>query len=451
MADVVKFVSTLSTTPTVLLDLNGESANGWYCRVFKAPAPRMRRSVSSNAMRDGVHVSSSQYDGRTLVLDLENLKDNQDDAAAEFQKLAREMDRENNWLMYQPQGATKPVFFRLFRSDLADIEDVLAQKAMRRFTVELPAEPFALGARETMSAATINQDPAAGTNPCSLDLGTVIGDVPTPAVIVAGTQADQILLASRHNQITTDTPRFEQCESMTLGTDTTNPGGGPDAALSGTGANNFVRTTFATATMATRVTWVDAVTSGRFRVIAAVRRSDNTSEINVRAKTATETGPTVATRLTTSRQVLDLGVVSGHTAMTYVGYASAANSETPADWLDLLLEASRPSGAGTLDWDVVMLFPADEQYCAASTSPTAVRPVIDGVKDEIWAWDGIGDPLLGTGSGRAIDFVRAGSLPMLHPGYKNHLFLALNSLVTAGVSVTVHYWPRYLFVRPSAS
>ena len=119
MADVIQFVDAPSVSPTVRLDINDDGK--WSAREFLPNLPRLRRSQSQNMLRDGGHVAASVYDMRTLVVSLDLNCATQDIAAAEVQKLARELDRETNYIRYQPTDATFPVFFKTYRSDVSNL------------------------------------------------------------------------------------------------------------------------------------------------------------------------------------------------------------------------------------------------------------------------------------------------------------------------------------------
>lgn len=466
-ADVIQFVDSIDASPTVLLDVNLD-LNPWICRLITANPPRLRRAMSSNAMRDGVFVSSSQYEARTVLLDLEVLDTTQDLGAAQLQALARVLDRDDVFLKWQPNGASKPVFFKLYRSDISAIRDIqVSSRAYRAVQVELLAEPFALGLMETITEAGLRQNPTL-TNGCVLDVTGVLGDVPAPCIIEVDAAAStdywaQGMIGVRQHGTPSDLGFFVQAESCTLGTNTTNPGGGPDAAMSGAGANNFVRTSFATASMVTRLTVVppDALVStaagvairGTFRLIAAVRRSDDTSVITVRAGQNSIYQPTATIPLTTTRQYVDLGAVSFGTNPR-LGY----DAEGPIDilsWCSVSIQAERVSGAGTLDWDVFYLVPADEACVTWGTPDIVVgtgKLYLDGINDAIRFIDGT------TEAGRGVGF--AGSLPSLVPNQTNRFVVLVTEInwsladVTFGSAsdvISFHYWPRYLYVRPSAS
>lgn len=468
-ADVIRFVDSIDASPTVRLDLNDEAH--FWTRGFDAALPRLRRSMSSNAMRDGISVGSSTYDGRTLTLDMETIHADQDLSAIQLQKLWRELDRPTNILMYQPDGLTKPVFFRTFRSDASQLEDVMAQAAMRQFTIEVLAEPFALGLKETLGPYTVNNDPAAGSNPCYVDLPTILGDVPAPLVLWddAASDAGRYLVSTHAS---TAVPLiFSQAESMTVGTDTTVPAGGPDALMSGTGANNYARTTFDTATMQVRLTWtVPATAVGAYRVVAFVRTSAaGTAEYSLGCSlTSTPGGAGVDGSTfvppgpggTTDRSVVDLGLIDFSQGVPpAVAYAATANAFATQS---LYLYASRVSGTASLDWDSVALLPAGGQSGETlqpqmlSVVDLGANPVVDGVAEMVSSRTVAGDPTTGAATFAHSAFGVVGGFPLAQPAVANRLFLVRmaadgTSLTATTTDVTGAYWPKYLRVRPVSS
>lgn len=468
--DVVKFVDSIASSPTTRLDVNDGAQ--WTVRDFQAPPPRIRRSAVSNAMTDGAYVSSSSYDARTLFLEIDLITTTQDTGATELQKLARELDRTTNYLMYQPNGLTKPVFFKTWRSDFADVVEVRVVGAYRRFQVEILAEPFALGLRETAGPYTVRNDPAAGTNGLYVDVTGVIGDVPAPAVIKNTTAIRQFtLLSTRARDIPADHVFFLQAESATLGTDTTNPGGGPDAAMSGTGTNNYVRTSFATtATLATRVTWTTSThthttdarrraLAGQHRVIAVVRRSDSTSDMSIKASASSSGIPyskQVTLPSTTQRIMVDLGLISLE-AIVPGGYSTQA----PIATVSIAFQAERTSGAGTLDWDYFLLIPADETTLMWSMSfgSTSYDVLIDGVLERVSLYEDGVDPFGGAADIYGSAPSATGGFPVLVPNQTNRFYLMTGSLfaalpiptVTDTDALTFTYLPLYLYVRPSTT
>lgn len=462
MADLVQFVDSVSASPIIRLDLNNEAV-GWAVRNFNAPPPRLRRSVASNAMRDGIRVGSSSYDGRTLTITLDCVKADQDAAATELQKLARELDRDGNVLKYQPAGATKPVFFMTYRSDLTQIDDVLAQKAMRQFTIEVLAEPFAVGLPETLGPFTMNNDPAGAANPLFVDLTTVIGDVATPAIVELDTSAADVfntgLLSARAVTAPYSVAVSQQAESAgSLGADTTNPGGGPDAAMSGGVSNNFLRTTFATTPgLSSRWTFgfgtTDPQFRGRYIVYAVVRKSVATDEIKIACTAAAgslATTSPVTLPNTTNRVAVRVGIYSTELYPDRVGGVVLAGPQAAS----IAMHAQRVSGAGDLDWDCVYLVPATDSVLLWSLGSQTDPFVLDaGIESAYFHFGGV---VNGTHA-PLVTAQFSGGFPWLAPGKTNRLTLVNLGpatgphLKTPTCTMNVYYFPRYLFVRPVAS
>lgn len=462
MPAIIQFVESPTGAPPVRLDIN--DAVTWFCQDFSAPPPRLRRNESSNSMRDGGIVGSASYENRTLTLELTLLNTSTEDAAAtELQKLWRELDRPVNWLKYQREGMTKPVFFRLFRSDASDFEELWTTPVARNITLELLAEPFALGLRETLGPFTVNNDPAAGSNPGYVDISGVVGDVATEAIYWnTSYNRAAALMSVRHGDFSDIRPSF-QAEAMTLGTDTTNPGGGPDAAMSGTGVNNFVRTSFSTtAAMSSRLSGSVYSTpfsgqSGTWVIYGAVRRSDATSVMRVGLGPFTGTAPSEFTTLpqSTSRQLVRLGRFSTEGGGNY----QARSLTNP----NVRIYAERVSGTGTLDWDCLFLIPADsamlEGRSATTTGNASGNDVFDGIADRTFAISSGGSPVILATELAPIS--SAGRIPQLMPNVTSRLFFLTSSQwdatglrvhsKTESNSLTIYYWPRYLHVRPVSS
>lgn len=468
MVHTLQIVDSVAASPNTRLDLNDDTI--WKCVSFDAPPPRLRRAMSSNAMRDGVFVSSSQYEARRIVARFQVFRSSRDLAAVQLQTLARELDRTDNYLKLQHDTASKPVFFKLFRSDYTAVRDIAGQSSAYECEVELLAEPFALGLRETLGPFTVNNDPAHASNGCYVDLTGVIGDVAAPVVIVDTTAyAPCFWLGVRQHGTPSDLTFFAQAESLSFGDDTSVPGGGPDAAMSGTGTNNYATTSFATeADMALRLIWTpsDSTVSaaaglalrGGYRLVAVVRRSDASSVIRVQLQSGAYDGPVVTVPLTTSRQAIDLGLwTPGESEVRPGGYADPV----PVDTHDIVIHAARDSGGGSIDWDFLLLVPADEAQlvCNEDTDrSTSVDVVIDGHNESVYAFTG-GDPFAGTAGYASAVKGASGGFPGVVPNQTNRFILLTGESPAAGIvtskstseALTFHYWPRYLYIRPSAS
>lgn len=463
MGASILFVDSLAADATVRLDVNDGVT--WFCQNFSAPPPRLRRSVSQNAMRDGQYVSASSYEARTLTLELTLVDEIAEEFAAQsMQALWRELDRPDNWLLYQPTTLDEPVFFRLSRSDVSEFEELWTSPIARNITVELVAEPFALGLPESLGPFTVSNDPAAATNGCYFDVSGVKGDVSAPCVIVDSQSAlSSYVLAARQSGDVTDTTAFVQAESATPDQDTTNIGGGPDAVMSGAGTNNFLRTSFATVpTMASRVIVSPVVRRGTYRVYAAVRRSDATSVMRVALTHKGATSAAVTVYASTSRQIVDCGLVTFCSA-DKIGHGPANDFAAS----DVYIEAARDSGAGTLDWDFIAFIPVDEQCIVRHrTGGLGGDTALDSVREQ-WSEFTSGDPLAGTAvipettTSPASVVNISGSFPRVVPVNTNRFYtltafaagppFGIGADKTQTQVLTIHYWPHYLYVRPSAS
>lgn len=445
--------------------------------------PAVDRAVVSTLLVDGGQVPASAYGLRmlTLVCNINTPSENTD--AAELQKLFRELDRPYNYLRWQPD-VSNPVFFRTFRSEVAQ---VYWDQMLKRVTASVLAEPFAYGLREDVAVGVVTNDPAAATRGGFFDVAGVKGDVATPLMIKDTTSGLHPfgVLASRSRGTPSDLVWFVQGENssgvLAYDFDTAVPAGGPDAAMSGTGTQNYARTTFSTvATMLARIIWQISLSTttdaqkkairGTYRVFTIVRRSDNTSVMRVRigwtpiwATGVTAYNPTVTLPLTTARQVVDMGLFGvGPNEELRPGRFGA---EAPLLAQSMRIEAERASGAGTLDWDLILLIPADESFLTwwtkTNAGPASVDHLIDGATDAIYVIEDGADPFAGTADIQPTMVAQlAGGFPMLKPSVTNRIYtLTATDIVTPGVScavastytLTAHYFPRYLFVRPVAS
>ncbi|MGA4726297.1 hypothetical protein ACPB67_02655 [Micromonospora taraxaci] len=160
--DVVQFVDTVSASPTVRLDLNNESP--WATAGVDFSPPPLKYAWSGTLLTDGERPSAAAYGNRRLGLSLELIAGSQDAAADAMQALWRELNRPTNVLKYQPEGATNPVFFRTLRSMDNAVQDYPGTGAgvLRTVSVEIAAEPFAVGLRETLSQVTVSNDSSEG-------------------------------------------------------------------------------------------------------------------------------------------------------------------------------------------------------------------------------------------------------------------------------------------------
>lgn len=218
---------------TLRLDLNDGVTWGVNYEGTDFSPPPLKQAWSSTLMTDGERLSAAAYGNRQIQLSMDLMASNQDVVATQLQKLWRELNRPSNILMYQPQGATNPVFFRTLRSSNTRVTDFPAG-AMRHVQVTIDAEPFAYGYKETLTPVAVCNDPAPGptvpgTNRMFFDVTNPKGDVETPlylklngpSIINTPTQGQKIsAIAVRRRGNPDNVPFVLQAENLAVGTQT---------------------------------------------------------------------------------------------------------------------------------------------------------------------------------------------------------------------------------------
>lgn len=160
MADILRFVDALTGSANLRLDLNdGAKWAVKYDGTDFSP-PGLKASYAGTLLVDGETLTASAYENRRIQLHLELIGSSVDDVAAELQKLHRELDRPVNFLKWQPDGMTHPVFFRTLRSAGNRIRDYPGPGLLRTVEVAAEAEPFAYGIAELLTPVTVYADPA---------------------------------------------------------------------------------------------------------------------------------------------------------------------------------------------------------------------------------------------------------------------------------------------------
>lgn len=462
-----QFVDSISASPVVRLDLN---AGGLWIGddgLDLSPAP-LRRAVVSTLLADGDQIPATAWGNRVLKLPVQLVQASVDSAATALQQLARELVRDRNIL--RVQLGTVPYFFRTFSApDYAwSMPKLLAQYG--KAVLEIPAEPFAYGLKETLGQVTVNNDPAAVSNPMWWDITDVKGDVETPALLKFGSSGlissnePKSVLAIRRRGTPSNAPFLLQAESMTMGTDTSVQAN--DAVMSGAGGN-YIRCTFATnATMARRASIIPfpaaaAVDNrGTYRVFVRTRRSDATSVIKMRlawrAATGVATGDPVTTRAQVGRTIYDLGLIT-FPAVPDPVFDGFSGVEMPPRGVSVGLDIERTSGAGTIDVDYLLFVPADDAMAIVDWPDGGGlggdEMVIDGANEVVYGLEAGTNRILTMNEAPAL----AGGFVKLSPGVTNRMFFLKHvddlggDTIAGTTTVTVSYWPRYLNVKPVAS
>lgn len=467
----LRFVDAVSATANVRLDL---MQSPWAVQSgTRFDPPELQRAVQSTLLLDGDRYPASAYGNRFITLVAKINAADEDATAAALQALMRELDRPTNILEYRP-WTTSPVFFRTFR---AGPNDVVFNSETKEVTCTIPARPFAEGLRES-TTVTVNNNPAHASNGMFFDLDSVKGDVETPLilkVVNASLTAVETLtyvsaIATRRGGTPSSAPRVLQCESMTLGTDTTLPGN--DATMSGSGSN-YARTSFATATAMTRrvgATFPAAAGTdvrGVYRAYVRWRRSVAGDTIDLRLRKGdleTNSGVTYndTVRLpasTAGAGLADLGEVAYPAGPDPIYDATGAL--IPVGGYGLAIEAQRVSGSGNLDLDYILLVPADDAtgYAQWSGESSHTYQVIDGVARAAYVlgssgqvdrpvsmrWTGGGWPYVTPGQSNRVHFVLNAS------SMTQYAALGVPDSISSATQIEVSYMPHYQHVRPVGS
>lgn len=463
MADTLRFVDAIGSSPNVRLDLNDDTTWGLQHEGTDLSPPVLRRAVADTLLEHGAHYPASAYEDRLLRLRLDLKTSTVDGSATELQKLMRELDRPSNILEWRP-GTSESVFFRTQRSSAGRVVELPGTGTLRELLVEVLAEPFAYGTKQTLTQVTVNNDPAAGSNGMFFDVSDVKGDVETPLFLrVVSTPLNgglQSLIAVRRRGTPSAAPFLRQAESASsFGTDTSLQAN--DAVMSGSGSN-YVRCTFATATaMTARLAWVSTSANvdnrGTYRVFVRVRKSVSGDTITMQVAMGASTTFVVNDEVTlpsgTQRRWVDLGLVTQPTGPDPVtdGFSG---SELEVLGQDVEIRAARSSGSGNLDIDAVLFVPADDRLCVIKW-PAAIGATYLYI-------DPATSMLYGGADGEVHGEIPAeltGLAPMVSPDATNRIYMLADvGDVTSGgdditktLTVVPYYWPRYLYVRPATT
>lgn len=473
MAFELAFVDSIASSPTTRLNLNDGTMLNTLVDGTEFGMPELDRAIASTLLTDGAVVPASAYGNRLISLVIEFVETDLDTVATRLQSLARELDRTTNILRYKA-GTTAPVFFRTFRSSVGNM---MWDAVTRRAYVTILAEPFALGLREDISSVVINNDPAAGSNGLYADFTAIKGDVEAPAKVVfsglnGGVFAD-VILGTRRRGTPSSMPMIFQAESLTAGTDTSVPG--TDATMSGS-SNNYQRTTFATVadmtlrlSMSTNFPAASGVDMrGTYRLYAVARLAASATfaiqwEVGAASSPQAVTSDvfTFVMPAASHRSVLDLGQITFPLGADPVtdGYSGVEKSITGGS---LYVNAARTAGTGNLDWDYFVLVPDDpargDDWFSFSlfNLATSKDVVADGPRDVVYPQDT---------SASTIPIWYAipssGRIPLLTPNQLNRWVMLrpdragtdvnYGDVKTRTTTITVSYWPRYVFVRPVSS
>lgn len=460
---VIRWVDSVSSTAGVRMDLE----NSYWTVRFDAtstPTPQMEDQRSSSMLADGELISASVYKNRTVHLDLLLKAPTASIAATEIQRLQRELDRDTNVLMWQPDTRLPAWYFRTYRGPdvTSDLDFGLV---LHQFQIAIEAESFALGERVDLGSMTVSFDPAAADNPCYLDLAGIKGDVDTPLYITTADtkfSARRIAMATRRRGTPANMRWYRHASTLSPAVDAAQSTGGQAQGASGA---PIVKVNFATTPANTTrlsgtfpaATQGSADWAGTYRVFARLRLNIN-SVVNVQLAT----GTTVASRnqkvtldqaTAGSFITVDLGLV--HLPVANAGRNAGYGPAHPVGGSTLYLLMERLSGTSTVDIDFMFLMPADEDYALVQFPQitNGSQAVMDGPNGDVYSQNQNGE--LEGPTGAVVPYADA-TLPSVSPSaLTNRVFLltgleagALTTPISGQAVVDLAYWPRYLLVRP---
>lgn len=466
----VQLMSAPSTSATVLYDFNAPMVGGGDVRILHNSGFDLGSSALEGEP-DGIEV---EY-GLRVVAFTQQINGTRSNAMARQSAMARAlMLRPEGWLLIQLSADRDPVWFHVYRPDLSapSFDNVTDsdQPDSWNIPVQLPAEALAYGARVTHGAVTVNNDPAAGSNPCSFTLTSIVGDAPAPCRVEINPNAAAAMPGYRwmlaHAALDAAyTPVLWPVgtgDGFTAGTDT--GAGVADALYTG---GSYRAVTFATATMATRLSGSAPVTPtrGRYKVLVRIARSDTDSTFSMRFGQSVGVANIYGDIVRMDRAA---STGSGHATWVDLGQFNfpRGSGQVPDDYSvtvsapSIALQMARDSGSGSGRIDAFMLVPADiqGQYRSSVMFSEFTRIGIDSGSGT-GIWDGDAETywqLSQFGTLNTPMPVNMGGYPKLVPGATNvmHILQQVNGarpffsedaadVIAATSSVVVSYYPRY--------
>lgn len=471
MTSIWQFVADMaSASPAVDLDLNSSGMR--VLLNWKLGPTVFEKGYSGGPLRHGKRPTRSSATNQVLEIPVEINKASEALGAQAVEDLVRQL-AVDNILKVQLDGAPAPVFFRTFGD--ADFAAAVRSVLIRdtSITLSIEAEPFAYGPRVTAGTFTVSNNPAAVTNPCRFDITGVLGDVPTPLLLLAtstgasgapsGLVNKWSHFATRRRGTPSNYSNVVQGEDMTQGT-------GAVVTVDATFSNgNKSRIGFGTPGMTLRLsdTFPGNGTSttearGEYKVYARVAKTVAGDTISVQlGYGASSAAPVLNDAVTLPSAagpfMVDLGKVPVP-AWSDPNTHGFSGVSTKALMAFVGLYAARSAGSGSLDVDFLYFMPADEPTTLISKFPsTDTTYAIDGTTDEggaVYALTAALDEVLSTSA--PCQIVGAGGFPELIPGVTNRIHF-LRHVDPAGTvdavgdttTFVAYYWPRWReFTRP---
>ncbi len=466
MAEVLKFVNSI-TSPTTRLDLNDGTTWNVLLSGTSFHPPELKKNRVGSYLTDGERITASSFTNRFCILSLELNASAGDSIATAIHNLLVEVMRERNVLMWQPHGATSPVYYHTYQASPRVIDDIL--RAKKRIVLELEAAPFAYGGRLSLGNFTIDADPAGSTNPTYIDLNSsaVPGDVPTP-LFMKVTASDAIkagratmAVAVRAGGTPSAAPQFFQAESMSLASNTATQTN--SSAWSGSSSNR-VRASSLTTSFVVRSTLSSLYPSspsvdvaGTYRVWLRGAQTVGGDEIRGRLEWSGDgtnwipgSEEIFPANGSTVPRWWDLGLVQFPIGrlITSDGLSGAAPA---VSGLRFRLALTRTFGSGNFDYDVFKFMPADQASLyvefPGTSGPTDI--IVDGFAPTAYGRDSSGNVV----STEIIGL--HGGPPLLRPNVANrvHIIPDVGGTATSGsplpstLATELYCWPAFIRER----
>jgi hypothetical protein len=454
----VRFVDSISTTAGIRLDVQVDPDWAVMRNGLDLSPAALRSLAPESMMRDGAPVVATARGNMLLRLPILLKGATADGQQSLKSSLDRECDRPLNFLEWRTLDATESRWLVCYRSAVVEYDPFYGQNLWHA-TVELHCQPFAYGTRRDLDAVTVNNDPAAASNPNYWDITGIAGDVETPLLLkwtrLQNSPIEPDLWAVRRRGTPANVPFLLQAEAQGDEWDTTAVAGG--AGYSGAGSN-IMQTTFATTPgMAMRLS-IDAPVGasvdrrGTYRVFLRCGKTVPEDVIDVRLTVGATAVPVQTVRLPVSSDthMVDLGLVqlpSGDDPVT----DGVGGAEFPVTGFAGTLEAQRVSGTGNLNLDYLLFVPADDRMAltrAGSAEGTTHDVVFDTGQFLLYKLaTGTLNLAQATGGPEII-----GGGPVVSPGVTNRLYYvhSVGQDVSHGIAgstdISVAYYPRYLSV-----
>lgn len=491
-APAISWVTGPAAAPTVVLAMNPDDNNFVSAEDFVLGSPDWSAEPYSVGGAPGFRTCSF-----TMVT-----RGNWTTASAARQAVAKQLLAKENWLAVIPSSPNKPMFLHTFRVAQEALQWNESDFGVWKCKVTVVCDPYLYGVPVTGGPVTINNDPAAGTNPCFFRFtAAILGDAPTPLYLEAAA-AD---MRGRNTAISSQAlggglsqtaPVLLQNTALVSGTTTGGVAGSPpiagtitnftgDAAMSG---GNYTRFNPGLGDQGwlTVLHGTNLLTStliGDYRVLVRVRSDDTAADWALRlvqtagASNTFELYPgeqATYVRTTTGPHYVDLGVFRFPFGAPQLVSALDSPYGNPGlsfalqvNWLDYHTAGTDP----TIDIDCLVFVPVGQDQAVSNTYGSTAYDKSLPAATYKGVWNGLTGAryLLDTSSNYSPGVIPypSGGLPVLVPGADNtihffrHVGTGYNDPRTGGTTGTNDaladttalswkYFPLYLDIRSDA-